>query len=96
MHALAAGVLDRGRKVSVEGLISLSNHPVRTLFDSATSHSFISDSVVESLHLSTSMVLDPDVASNPIGCMICQGLRISVLGIILNTTHMCLISWAMV
>ena len=86
MHALEASVPDRGRKVFIEGLISLSNHPIRTLFDSGASHSFISDSVVESSHLSTSMLSDPVVVSNPIRgkthlCMICLGLRISVLGI---------------
>ena len=77
---------DRGRKISVEGLISLSNHPSRTLFNSGASHSFISSFVVESLHLITSMVVDPIVVSNPIGgsahlSMICRSLRISVLSV---------------
>ena len=66
-HALAISALDRGRKISVEGLISLSNHLIRTLFDFGASHSFISSSVDESLHLITSMVVDPVVVSNPIG-----------------------------
>lgn len=65
MHALTTSALDRGRKISVEGLISLSNHPVRTLFYSGASHSFILSSVVESLHLITSMVVDPVVVSKP-------------------------------
>ena len=67
MHALARNAPDRGRKISMEGLISLFNHPIRTLFDSGASHSFISSSVVESLQLITSMVVDPVVVSKPIG-----------------------------
>ena len=83
---LSRPVTDRGRKISVEGLISLSNHPIRTFFDSGASHSFISSSVVESLHLITSMVVDPVVVSNNIGgsahlSMICQGLKIFMLGV---------------
>ena len=86
MLALATIAPDRGRKISVEGLISLSNHPIRTLFDSGTSYPFISSYVVESLHLITIVVVDPIVVSNPIGgsahlSMICRGLRISILGI---------------
>ena len=85
VNALAISSPERGRKISVESLVSLSNHPVRTLFDSGASHSFISSSVVESLHLITSMVVDPVVVSNNIGgsahlSMIFQGLKISVLG----------------
>ena len=62
------------------------DHPVRTLFDSGTSHSFVSSSLVESLHLDTSLVDDPLVVSNPIGgstylSMICLGLKISILSI---------------
>ena len=43
------------------------DHPVRTLFNSGAPHSFISSSLVESLHLDTSLVDDPVVVSNPIG-----------------------------
>ena len=42
-------------------------YPVRTLFDSDASSSFISSLLVESLHLDTSLVDDPLVVSNPIG-----------------------------
>ena len=89
MHALAIRAPDRGRKVSMEGLVSLSNHPIRILFDYGASHSFISSSVVESLHLIISMVVDPVVVSNPIGgsahlSIIFQGLKICVLGAILD------------
>ena len=38
-----------------------------TLFDSGASHSFISSDLVDSLHLSTSLVNDPMCVSNPIG-----------------------------
>ena len=70
---------ERGRNISVESLIYLSDHPVRTLFDSGASHSFISIALVESLHLDTSIVEDPMVVSNPIGgsaylSMICLDL----------------------
>ena len=86
MHALVISAPGRGRKISIESLISFSNHPVRTFFDSGASHSFMSSSVVESLHLITSMIVDLVVVSNPNGgsahlSMICQGLKISVLGI---------------
>ena len=42
-------------------------YPVRTLFDSDASSSFISSLIVGSLHLDTSLVDDPLVVSNPIG-----------------------------
>ena len=45
MHALnTAPVQDRG-SISVESLVYISDYPVRTLFDSGASHSFISDLV---------------------------------------------------
>ncbi|MBO0078346.1 hypothetical protein JJD28_14960, partial [Listeria monocytogenes] len=50
--------LDRGRKVTVEGLISISDFTIRTLFDSGVSHSFISSTLVDCLHLDISLVLD--------------------------------------
>ena len=86
MHALTATpVQDRG-SVSVESLVYISDYPVRTLFDSGASHSFISSDIVESLHLSTSLVEDPVSVSNPIGgsahlSMICVDLKISILTI---------------
>ena len=46
----------RGINTSVESVVYLYDHPVRTLFDSGASHSFISSALVESLHLETSMV----------------------------------------
>ena len=77
---------ERGRTISVESLVFLFDHPVRTLFDSGTSHSFISTSLVESLHFNTSLVEDPLVVSNPIGgstdlSMMCLDLKISILSI---------------
>ena len=43
VHALAISAPERGRKISVESLVSLSNYPYpfRTLFDFGASHSFI-------------------------------------------------------
>ena len=67
VHALMAPRQDRGRNISVESLVFLFDHPVHTLFNSGASHSFIFDSVVESLHLSTSIFSDPVIVSNPIG-----------------------------
>ena len=69
---------ERGRAISVESLVYLFDHPVRTLFYSGASHSFISTALVELLHLNTSIVEDPLVVSNPIGSsaflsMICFG-----------------------
>ena len=42
-------------------------YPIRTLFNSDASSSFISSLLVESLHLDTSLVDDPLVVSNPVG-----------------------------
>ncbi len=86
MHALTASVPKRGRNVSVESLVFLFNHPVRTLFDSGASHSFLSASIVESLHLSTCIAEDPIIVSNPIGgsalsFMICLDLAIYILSV---------------
>ena len=54
VQALVVPLLqDRGRAISVESLVFLFDHPVRTLFDSGASHSFISTSLVETLHLDT-------------------------------------------
>ena len=86
MHALnAAPVQDRG-SISVESLVYISDYPVRTLFDSGALHSFISSGIVESLHLSTSLVNDPVCVSNPIGVsahlsIIYVDLKISILSI---------------
>ena len=78
-----AAMQERGRNISVESLIFLFDHPVRTLFDSGASHSFISASLVDIMHLNTSLVMDPIVVSNPIGglaylSMICRDLRVSI------------------
>ena len=86
VHALVAPQQERGSNISVESVVYLYDHPVRTLFDSGASHSFISSALVESLHLDTSMVEDPFVVSNPIGgsaywSMVCLGLKISILSV---------------
>ena len=75
--------MDRGRKFTVEGLISIFYFPIRTLFDSGASHSF---SPMDCLHLDISLVVEPTVISNPIGrsahlSMVCRGLKIFILGI---------------
>ena len=77
---------EQGRNVSVESLVYLFDHPVRILFDSGASHSFISTTLVESLHLDTSIIEDPLVVSNPIAgsnylSMICLDLEISILSV---------------
>ena len=54
---LALPAFDRG-SVSIESHVYISDFPIHTLFDSGASHSFISD-LVESLHLSTSLVENP-------------------------------------
>ena len=87
VQALAVPPLqERGRNISVESLVFLFDHPVCTLFDSGASHSFISTSLVETLHLNTSLVVDPIVVSNPIGgsahlSMVSRDLRLSILGV---------------
>ena len=67
-------------------LFFLFDHPVRTLFDTGASHSYISTSLVETLRLDTSLVVDPIVVSNPISgsahlSMVCRDLRLSILGV---------------
>ena len=56
------------------------------MFDSCALQSFVSASLVEKLHLNTSLVMDPIVASNPVGglahlSMVCQVLRVSILSV---------------
>ena len=86
MHALEASGPDRGRKIIVEDLISFFVYHIRTLFDYGVSHSFISSSLLDSLHLNTCIVSGPVVVSIFIGgtthlSMICRGLRISIFDI---------------
>ena len=83
MHALNTAPVSNLGSISVESLVYISGFPVRTLFDSGTSHTFISSEIVENLHLSTSLVEDPVSVSNPIGgsahlSMICVDLKISI------------------
>ena len=93
MHALTANVPKRGVvKFLLKSLVFLFDHPVSTLFDYSVStpsdfsasHPYISASIVESLHLSTCIVEDPIIVSNPIGCsahlsLVCKDLRIAIL-----------------
>ena len=70
----------------MEGSISIFEFPIRALFDSGASHSFISSSLVDRLHLDLSLVVDPIVVSNPIGgsthlTMVCRGLRLYIMGV---------------
>ena len=65
MYSLTASVPDGDRPSRLE--FGFLYYPVRTLFDSDASSSFISPLLVESLHLDTSLVDDPLVVSNPIG-----------------------------
>ena len=56
------------------------------MFDSGASHSFVSASSVETLHLNTNLVMDPIVVSNPVGgsahlLVNCRDLRMSILGV---------------
>ena len=46
----ALAIRERGRTTSIESLVFLINHPVRTLFDFDALSSFISSLLVESLH----------------------------------------------
>ena len=67
-------------------MISISDFPIWTLFDSGASHSFISSSHVECLQLDISLVVDPIVVSNPIGgsthlSMVCRSLKFFILGV---------------
>ena len=56
------------------------------MFDSGASYSLVSASLVETLHLNTSLVKDPILVSNPVGgsahpSMVCRDLRVSILGV---------------
>ena len=86
VHALVPATQGRNNSVSVESLVYLGDFPIRTLFDSGASHSFISASVVDTLHLDTCLVEDPIVFSNPIGgsahlSLVCLDLGISILSV---------------
>ena len=58
-------VVDKGKKVIVEGSISLFGTSIHALFDSGASHSFVACSLVEKLHLDISLISEPIVVSNP-------------------------------
>ena len=79
-------VPNRGRSVSVEGLISIVGSHIRVLFDSGASHSFISSYLVDQLHLDISLIVDPILVSNPVGgsthlTMIYRDVRINILSV---------------
>ena len=82
LYALTTSIPKRGGNASVKSLAALLYHTVGTLF-LYTSHPFNSASIVESLHLSTSVVEGPIFVSNPVGesahlFMTCLDLRTSM------------------
>ena len=66
----------------LEGNVFISDNPVRVLFDTGTSHSFISVKTTEKLNLKSKLAKDPLCVKNPIGgstnlCLQCKNVPIS-------------------
>ena len=81
MHALTTSIPEREVvRFLLKSLVFLLDHPTSTLFDFCASHSFISASIVESLHPRACIVEDPIIVSSPI-CgsahlsLVCKDLR---------------------
>ena len=71
--------MEKGKNVVIQGMLSIYDVPVRVLFDSGASRSFISSDLVDRLGLEPEIVDRPLVVTNPIGgstslSMICTNL----------------------
>ena len=54
------------KSVIIQGMLSIHDVPVRVLFDTGASHSFVSSDLVDRLELEPERVDRPLVATNPI------------------------------
>ena len=76
---------EKGKNVVIQGMLSVYDVPVRVLFDTGASSSFISSDLVDRLGLEPEIVDRPLVVTNPIGgstslCMICRNVVLSSHG----------------
>ena len=67
---------EKGKSVVVQGTLSICGVPVRVLFDTGASHSFVCDDLVGRLGLKPDIVDRPLVVTNPVRgssclCMVC-------------------------
>ena len=58
---------EKGKNVVIQGMLSIYDIPVRVLFDTGASRSFISSDLVDRLGLEPEIVDRPLVVTNPIG-----------------------------
>ena len=89
VHALTASIPEREAVRFLLKEFFLFDFCVNTPSDFSASHSFISASIVESLHPRACIVEDPIIFSNPIGgsahlSLICKDLRIAILSMSLS------------
>ena len=76
---------EKGKNVVIQGMLSIYDIPVRVLFDTGASRSFISSDLVDRLGLEPEIVDRPLVVTNTIGgstslSMICRNLVLSSHG----------------
>ena len=76
---------EKGKNVVIQGMLSIHDVPVRVLFDTGASRSFISSDLVDRLGLEPEIVDRPLVVTNSIGgltnlSMICRNLVLSSHG----------------
>jgi len=79
---------EKGKNLVIEGMLLISDVPVRVLFDTGASRSFISSDLVDRLKLEPLVTEEPLKVSNPIGgpaylSMICCDVRISFRDVVL-------------
>ena len=80
---------EKGKQVVMEGVSILSDFPVRTLFDTGASHSFIASALVDTLDLKPDIVHESVLVSNPVGgsthlSMICHNLSLVFRGVVFS------------
>ena len=76
---------EKGKNVVIQGMLSVYDVPIRVLFDTGASSSFISSDLVDRLGLEPEIVDRPLVVTNPIGgstslSMICHNVVLSSHG----------------
>ena len=77
----------KGIQINLEGILSICDKPVRVLFDTGASRSFIASDLVSRLNLKLELVNMPLVVSNPVGGS--TSLNMACLGVEL-ASHGCL------
>ena len=73
---------EHGKNIIMEGMLSVNHVPVRVLFDTGASRSFISSDLVSRLSLEPEIVSDSLVVYNPVGgsanlSTVCLGIELA-------------------